>query len=104
MLSEVTVDRRAGTNLAGQGDSNPAGLIEIPTRGSHLGQRSSDRIVKAGHMTASDYRFRSKISLPSGGHPHMTRGPSAHGLDPWASTNFLKRFVDPRAKLEGSAG
>ena len=82
MLSEVTVDRRVGTNLVGQGDSDPAGLIEIPTRGSHLGQRSSDRIAKAGHMTASDYRFRTKISLPSGGHPHMTRGSSDDRVRP----------------------
>ena len=59
MHSEVTVDRRVGKILPGQGDVDPAGLIEKPTHGSHLGQRSSDRTAKAGHMTASD------LSLPN---------------------------------------
>ena len=88
MLSEVTVDRRAGTNLAGQGDSDPAGLIEIPTRGSHLGQRSSDRIAKAGHMTASDYRFRSKNLLAK-------RGPSTHDPRVHVSRNLEKKAWMP---------
>ena len=92
MHSEVTVDQRVGKNLPGQGDINPAGLIERPTHGSHLGQRSSDRTARAGHMTASDHHSRTLILLAK-------RGPSTH--DP-ATHVFLSGISASKTWTPGS--
>src|SRR5205807_1400287 len=60
-----------GRSAGSRGHLDPAGLIEIPAHGSHLGQRSSDRTAKAGHMTASDLPLPMQKLLAK-------RGPSTH--------------------------
>ena len=70
-------DELAGCARRGTFVLDSAGLIETPPYGSHLGQRSSDRTTKAGHMTASDPRFRMPNSLPGRG--PSTHAPGVHG-------------------------
>src|SRR6202048_3525817 len=42
-----------------------------PIRVTHLGQRSTDRTAKAGHMTATDQTVAAAQPLQAGGRPHM---------------------------------
>src|SRR5271155_1790978 len=84
-----SVNRRIEGHLSRvMGQRDPAGLIRPrstePIRACGLAPR-----LQAVHMTAIGLRCRHvKKSLRAGGHPHMTRWPSAHGLDPWAFTPF----------------
>ena len=42
-----------------------------PIRVTHLGQRSTDRTAKAGHMTATDQTVAAAQPWQAGGRPHM---------------------------------
>src|ERR1700732_3369155 len=42
-----------------------------PIRVTHLGQRSTDRTAKAGHMTATDQTVAAAQPLQAGSRPHM---------------------------------
>ena len=50
------------------------GHVQDPIRETHLGQRSSDRTTKAGHMTATDQTILTADTWQSGGRPHMGSG------------------------------
>ena len=45
-----------------------------PIRVTHLGQLSTDRTAKAGHMTATDQTIAAAQPLQAGGRPHMDPG------------------------------
>ena len=47
------------------------GNVWDPIRVPHLGQRSTDRTAKAGHMTATDQTVAAAQPLQAGGRPHM---------------------------------
>ena len=65
-----------GRSDGSRGHLDPAGLIEIPAHASHLGQRSSDRTAKAGHMTASDLPLPTQKLLAKWG--PSTHDPRVH--------------------------
>src|SRR5260370_36753176 len=84
------------------GQRAPAGLIRPrptePIKACGLAPRH-----QAGHMTAIGLRCRHvKKSLRAGGHPHRTRGPSAHGRDPWASRPSGARNKDVDARIKSA--
>jgi len=61
-----------------------------PIRVTHLGQRSSDRATKAGHMTATDQSHCSRYIL-------ARRGPSTYGSPQPAPTSSQRNTSGPAA-------
>src|SRR5205085_7400128 len=64
------------------------------------------RIELLWHRIAPVYRSwtTDKISNAAAAHPHSisTPGPSAHGLDPWASTPWGGRTKDVDARIKSA--